>query len=105
MLKLNLSPVRSDETQSEVFYTAPVLTVDGTSYDLSELPDGATATHPVLGNVSRIGLDYEVTLKLSHGSNAPETTRFPVPIEVTQDGLVELPMYDTPEPEITDELA
>lgn len=105
MLKINLSPVRSDEPQPEVSYTAPVLTVDGIDYDLSELPDGATAEHPVLGQVSRTGSDYELTLTLSHGPNAPEATRFPEPIEVTQDGPVALPLYNELEPEVTDELA
>jgi len=97
MLKINLSPVRSDEPQLEISYTAPVLTVDRTAYDLSELPDGATAEHPVLGHVSRTDSGYEVTLKLTHGANAPEATRFPKPIEVTQDGPVELPPYDSVE--------
>lgn len=105
MLKITLSPVRSDETQSTVSYTAPILTVDGVDYDLSELPDGATAQHPVLGTVERTGDDYEVTLKLTHGANAPYETRFPDPIEVTADGPVELPVYNTPELEVTDELA
>lgn len=99
MLKINLSPVRSDEAQSKVSYTAPILTVDGVDYDLSELPDGATAKHPILGTVNRTGSDYEVTLKLTHGANAPYDTRFPAPIEVTVDGPVELPVYNEPEPE------
>jgi len=103
MLKLNISPVRSDEQQPEVSYIAPVLTVDAVDYDLSLLEDGATAVHPMLGTVSRTGDDYECTLKLPHGSNAPEATRFPAPIEVTADGPVELPIYNTPE--VTDELA
>lgn len=94
MLKINLSPVRSDEAQSEVSYAAPILTVDGVDYDLSELPDGATAQHPVLGTVERTGSDYEVTLKLTHGANASEATRFPAPITVFADGPVTLPAYD-----------
>lgn len=94
MLKINLSPVRSDEPQSTVSYTAPILTVDGVDYNLSELPDGATAQHPVLGTVKRTGDDYEVTLKLTHGANAPYETRFPEPVEVTTDGPVTLPDYD-----------
>jgi len=105
MLKINLSPIRSDEQQPTVTYTAPVLTVNGTDYSLSDLPDGATAQHPVLGTVSRTGDDYEVTLSLPHGANAPVETRFPEPIEVTQDGPVTLPPYDAPEQEVTDELA
>lgn len=94
MLKINLSPVRSDEAQSTVSYVAPILTVDGVAYDLSELPDGATAAHPVLGNVSRNGNDYELTLTLTHGANAPHGTRFPAPNEVTTDGPVSLPAYN-----------
>lgn len=105
MLKLNLSPVRSDEQQPVVSYSAPVLTIDGSDYDLSELPDGATAQHPVLGRVERNGDDYELTLRLPHGLKAPEATRFPEPIEVTVDGPVALPLYNEPEPEVTDELA
>jgi hypothetical protein len=105
MLKINLSPVRSDELQPEVFYVAPVITVDSVNYDLSDLPDGATARHPVLGTVERSGNNYEITLVITHGSSAPEATRFPEPLTVTVDGPVELPMYNTPEPEVHDDLA
>jgi hypothetical protein len=105
MLTINFSPVRSDELQPEVFYVAPVLTVDNVDYDLSELPDGATAQHPVIGTVERSGNDYELTLVITHGSNAPEATRFPEPLTVTVDGPVELPMYNTPEPEVQNDLA
>ena len=105
MLTINLSPVRSDIPQPTVTYVSPVLTVDNVDYDLSELPDGATAQHPVLGTVERSGNNYEITLVITHGSSAPETTRFPEPLTVTVDGPVELPMYNTPEPEVHDDLA
>jgi hypothetical protein len=105
MLTINLSPVRSDIPQPTVTYVSPVLTVDNVDYDLSELPDGATAEHPVLGKVSRTGSDYELTLKLTHGANAPYDTRFPDPVLVYANGSVDLPLYETPEPEVTDELA
>ena len=105
MLILYFSPVRSKDTQVKVFYAAPVLTVDNVDHDLSELPDGATAQHPVLGTVERSGNDYELTLVVTHGPNAQEATRFPEPIEVTVDGPVTLPLYSTPEPEVKDDLA
>ena len=105
MLTVNLSPVRSDIPQPTVTYVSPVLTVDNVDYDLSELPDGATAQHPVLGTVERSGNDYELTLRITHGSNAPEATRFPEPIAVTVDGPVDLPIYNTPEPEVQNDLA
>ena len=105
MLTINLSPVRSDNSQPEVFYVVPVLTVDNVDYDLSELPEGATAKHPVLGTVERSGNDYELTLLITHGFSAPESTRFPEPLTVTVDGPVELPLYNTPEPEVQNDLA
>lgn len=94
MLKLNLSPIRSDDPQPSVSWVAPVLTIGSIGYDLSELPDGATARHLVLGEVSRTGDDYEVTIRLWHGANAPEETRFPAPIEVLTDGEIALPPYN-----------
>lgn len=93
MLKLNLSPVNMNSKPLNVFWEHPKLIVNGVIYNLSDLPDGATATHPVLQHVSRTGADYEVTLILPHGDNAPHATRFPEPIVVTADGQVTLPPY------------
>ena len=100
-LLLNLSPVRSDEETTSTL-TGTVLTVNDTDYDLSEIPDGATAQHPELGTVKRSGSEYECTIRLGHGPNAPHETRFPAPI-VLEDhsGPIELPLYDVvPEPEV-----
>ncbi len=97
MIKINLSPVRS-ETETQASWATPVLTVNNEPYDLSALEDGATHSgHPVLGEVSRTGDDYECTLMLSHGKKAPEATRFPAPLTVTQNGVIELPLYDAVE--------
>ena len=93
-LALNLSPVRLDE-ETTASVNGTVLTVDGTNYDLSELPDGAVAKHPDLGKVTRNGDNYECTIKLGHGPNAPESTRFPQPIVLNNhSGAIELPPYD-----------
>jgi hypothetical protein len=84
MIKINLSPLfEGDKLTAKINGTT--LTVNGTDYELSDLPDGATAEHPILGTVSRNGNDYELTLTLTHGFNAPEDVRFPAPIEVTAD--------------------
>lgn len=104
-LKLNLSPVRSDDPRPSVTWQGPVLTLDGASYDLSLLGDGDTAQHPVLGKVSRAGDNYECTLCLSHGANAPYETRFPEPLVLTTNGEVTLPLYNNPEMGVEDELA
>lgn len=99
-LTLNISPVRSDE-ETIGSLTGTVLTINGTAYDLSELPDCATAQHPELGTVKRSGDEYECTIRLGHGPNAPHETRFPEPIILeNHNGPVELPLYDVvPEPE------
>ncbi|MGP8291751.1 hypothetical protein ACT3OH_15915 [Vreelandella zhanjiangensis] len=104
-LTLNLSPVRSDE-ETTASVNGTVLSVNGVDYDLSELPDGATAEHPVLGSVTRDGDSYECTVRLGHGPNAPRETRFPEPIVLeNHNGPVELPLYDEPEEELENELA
>lgn len=95
MITIKLSPVRSDKTPLEVAWYAPILHIkDGPQeYDLSMLPDGATAKHEILGDVSRIGDDYQITLILPHGPNAPYETRFPADIIVIEDGVIDIPIY------------
>ena len=103
-LTLNLSPIRSDE-ETTANLAGTVLNINGTDYDLSELPDGATAKHHALGTVKRNGEEYECTIHLGHGPNAPNETRFPSPLVLeNHSGPIELPPYDiVPEPE--DEVA
>lgn len=99
MLKLNLSPTEDTQGQGPtiVKWSAPILTVDGTNYDLSELPDGATAEHPVLSTAARNGDDYTVSITLRYRHGAPEATTFPEPITVTKNGPITLPPYDAEE--------
>jgi hypothetical protein len=76
MITLNFSPVRAD-TKTTANLTGTVLTVNGQDFDLSLIEDGASGTHEVLQEFSRTGDDYELTLVLTHGANAPYETRFP----------------------------
>lgn len=94
MLKLKFTPQRNDEGQLIVNWNDPVLTVQEVQYDLSELPDGATAEHEVLRQVIRNGNDYEVLLVLPHGSNASEATRFPQDLEIFENGIINVPLYN-----------
>lgn len=94
MIKINLSPIRT-KTETKINWAAPILTVNNEPFDLSLLEDGATATgHPVLGDVTRNGDHYECMVLLGHGKNAPEATRFPESLVITQNGVIELPLYD-----------
>ena len=88
MIKLNFSPVRSDE-QTKVTLSGLVLTVNDEAFDLSEIPEGATVNHPVIQNCTRTGDNYELTLTLTHGPNAPHDVRFPEPIEVKDEWQLE----------------
>lgn len=103
-LKLNLIPIGGVvETTVTLFGT--VLTVNDVDYDLSELPDGATARHPELGAVTRNGDSYKCTVRLRHGPNAPHETRFPEPLVLeNHNGPVELPLYDVV-PEAEEDIA
>lgn len=103
-ITINLSPIRA-EAETTASLTGTVLTLNGVDYDLAELPDGAVAEHPELGTVTRNGDVYECTIRLTHGANAPEATRFPTPIVlIDHAGPIDLPVYDET-PEVTNDVA
>lgn len=95
-MKINLSPQRRDDTLT-IIKQGDKLTINGTEYDFTELPDGATLpaeavdSEFVIGNVERINGELEVTLILPNGANASEAARFPEPIINPADGELELP--------------
>ena len=97
-MKINLSPQRRDDTLT-VTKQGDTLTVNGTAYDFSQLPDGATLPADAIdceyirGDVERIDGELHLTLLLPHGVGAPEETRFPEPIVDPADGLLPLPPY------------
>lgn len=106
-MKINLSPQRRDD-QLTLEKAGDTLTFNGTEYDFSQLPDGATLPSDacdcewLASDVERIDGELVLTILLPHGANAPESTRFPEPIVNPADGVVELPMYNEPEPEVLD---
>lgn len=102
-LTLNLCPDRASE-EITASVNGTVLTINDTDYDLSDLPDEATAQHPELGIVKRNGDEYECSIRLGHGPNAPYETRFPEPIILENHiGTIELPLYDVvPEEEVVE---
>lgn len=103
-MKINLSPVRSDESQPSVTKSGDIITVNGEAFDFSDVTEGATlpadaiVSDWIVGDVTRLNGTLELTIKITHGANAPEATRFPSPILNPQDGEIALPLYDV-EPE------
>tara|TARA_R110000868_G_scaffold376497_1_gene641500 strand:+ start:760 stop:1074 length:315 start_codon:yes stop_codon:yes gene_type:complete len=101
-MQINLSPqARFDRLT--VSKSGDVLTINGIAYDFGPLPDGGTLPREAVGcdwlasDVERISGEIHLTLLLPHGSDAPEATRFPAPVTVTEDGPVALPPYDAEE--------
>ena len=93
---IKLSPQRRDDTLT-VTKQGDTLTINGTEYDFTDLPDGGTLPADavdcefVIGSVDRVNGELELTLLLPHGANASEAARFPEPIIDPADGEVELP--------------
>jgi hypothetical protein len=100
-MKITLSPQRRDDNL-QVIKSGDTLTINGTAYDFSVVPDGATLPRDAVdcpwlaSDVERIDDVLHLTLLLPHGPNAPEETRFPSPLVNPADGVLELPLYDTP---------
>tara|TARA_R110000851_G_scaffold320994_1_gene486141 strand:+ start:31 stop:324 length:294 start_codon:yes stop_codon:yes gene_type:complete len=88
MIKINLSPVRAD-AKTELSVKGSAVTLNGEAFDLSLLEDGASAQHEKLGAVTRAGNDYELTVTLTHGKDAPHEARFPSALEITGDYIHE----------------
>lgn len=106
MFKITLSPVGGDapitlEKQGDT------LIVNGEAFDFSFLADGDTLPRDAVSggwlgsDVTRTSGDLNLTVVMPHGPLAPEATRFPAPITVTQDGLIDLPPWGETPPEGT----
>jgi len=94
---INLSPTRSDRAL-EITKTGETLTINGTPYDFSQLPNGATLPKEaidcewIVSDVNRVNGEIELTILLPHGANASHEARFPEPIIKNDDGQVVLPI-------------
>ena len=98
-MHITFSPVRGD-TPLVIDRQGDTLTLNGDLLDLSVVPDGATlpaeavASPFLAGPITRKDGILHLTLALAHGAQAPEETRFPEPITLTEDGPVDLPAYE-----------
>lgn len=98
-MNLSFSPIRQDERLA-LSKSGDVLTINGTPFDFSPLPEGAalpagaTGCPWIIGAVTRQDGHIYLTLRLPHGANAPQETRFPAEIVQTEDGDIALPPYD-----------
>lgn len=97
-MQINLSPQRRDDTLA-VSKSDDTLTINGTAYDLSVIPDGATLPDAakatgcefLINSIERINGELQLTLLLPNAADASESARFPQPIINPHDGPLELP--------------
>lgn len=94
---INLSPIYSDKTL-EITKTNDTLTINGESFDFSQLPNGATLPREAIGcefilsDVHRVNREIELTLLFPIRADASHEARFPQPINMTTNGQVVLPV-------------
>ena len=95
-MKITLSPQRRDDTLT-IIKQGDTLTINGTAYDFSVIPEGATLPKDatdcewLTSDVERIDGVLHLTLLLPHGKDASQAARFPQPIINPVDGTLELP--------------
>jgi len=95
-MRISLSPIRMD-AGLVVSKVGDMLTINGETFDFSDLPDGATIPAGevpcewIVGPVERVDGDLRLTLILPYGYNAPVERRHPDPIVDPADGLLVFP--------------
>ena len=103
-MHLTLSPARLD-APLVASRAGDTLTLNGEAFDFSPLEQGETLPADAIdspwiaGDVTRTDGALHITLRLPHGANAPEETRFPEPIIDPPDGEIALPPHNNPEVE------
>ncbi|BAR94655.1 hypothetical protein FCMLKIFP_00112 [Pseudomonas phage Ka3] len=99
-MHIKLSPLvvlPGDSTEMTVQVSGDSVTVSGVEYDFSQLPEGgylpATAVKggPFSGGITREGGDIHLTLVFPIRGDFSEEAKFPKPVYIEKDGIVELP--------------
>nr|WP_279153298.1 tail fiber assembly protein [Pseudomonas mosselii] len=99
MINILLSPVYLTRSLS-MSRTGDVVRLNGAVCDFGRLAEGSSLPASAIqsewfdGQVDRVEGNLHLRIRLPHGPNAPEETRFPVPIVVSVDGLIALPPYE-----------
>lgn len=101
-MKLAFSPQRRDDTVN-LEKTGNRIRINGELMNFSGLNDGdiiraeAVPHEFIVGDVKMIDGDLHLTVILPHGPNPEPWQAFPEPIEVTEDGPIDVPVDTTVE--------
>ena len=105
-MHIKINPQRRDD-QITATKSGETITINGESFDLSAIPEGATLPADAIsseffsGPVERVGGVLHLTLMLPHGADPVEAVAFPVDIIDPPDGEIELPK--NPEPVVEEQ--
>lgn len=111
-MNLTLSPQRGLLGQPDTTLTVSgdTIIVDGTTFDLSAVPEGGEATaegaHPFTGTITRLGGVIHATVRIRLGGMAERDQPGDAAHWILEgaEGPVELPIIRIPEPEAEDEV-
>lgn len=98
-MKITLYPQRRDD-ELALSKQGDVLTVNGTEYDMSAIPDGATLPATAIENTLMNGgpierIDGEINLTLFVPCCDPDAfMKPPVTVTISKDGAIEVPVFD-----------
>lgn len=91
-IHLLLIPVRMDDPLT-ISAEGETLIFNGEGVALEDIP-AAIACSWIVGTPAPVPDGWVVEIILPHGADAPEETRFPASILISQDGPVNLPPFD-----------
>jgi hypothetical protein len=92
-MKIILSPQRRDDTLTLV-KSGDTLTINNISYDFSLIPEGATLPADatdcewIVGDISKVDGEIELTILTPHGPDPTQEQAFPEPLLDVQDGVI-----------------
>lgn len=102
MMILNLYPSRMDNP-IVVEKIGDTLIINGVSFDFSAIPEGYSLHCSAIegdyselfrDTIDRVNGKLNIHLMLPIGVNAPYESRYPEPIEIEIDGIIQLPPYE-----------
>lgn len=102
-MRISFSPQRREDF-IEIEKRGDIITINGTEFDFTGLPNGATLPREAIdsewfvSDVKRVNGGLEFTLILPHGPNPSANVAFPETIVNPPNGLIKLP-----EQEVSDE--
>ena len=92
-MRITLSPTRN-ETRLTLERKGSTLVFNGDEVDLRTYRSEETSHDWIVDQPTKVGKEWQVQIRLPHGPNAPDETKFPAPLSVIEDGPVSLPPYE-----------